>query len=306
MDTQSNFINKILQTTGAGEFTETIYNVPKLKQDEIQVKSIFTGICRSDIDMMTGSFGPLPLHMQGHEGLGQVIAIGPKVDDVKIGDYVATRGEPAYADVYNAKAEEYVKVPEPHPRYIVEPVACGINIVIQPFNEILIRSGKDKRMLILGTGFLAWVAYSLIKIYNLEFNIDVIGSSNKDQWQKVTELKSEPCGKYDVVIDLNNSDLSFNSDLFNNEGLLIMGTQKQITTDFANLLWKACTVIFPSPRTKKFYNCMHDAVFLIQTGKLHVDSFWTKGYNRYSQWQQAFSDGLDRPKNYSRGYLTWL
>jgi threonine dehydrogenase-like Zn-dependent dehydrogenase len=253
--------------------------------------------------MMQGNFGPLPLNMQGHEGLGQVIQIGSEVEDVQVGDYVATRGEPAYADVYDARINEYVKVPEAHPRYIIEPVACGINIIEQPFHEIVKRSGPGKRLLILGSGFLAWVAYNTIKINQLDFEITVVGNSNKDIWKD--QLISNYSGTYDVVIDLSTNSYVFDCPIVNNQALVIFGAQKQVSTDFGNLLWKACTMVFPSPRNNKFYSCMQDAVFWIQTGKLNVDKFWTKGYNRDTEWQQAFRDGLVRPKNYSRGYLIW-
>ena len=43
-----------------------------LSSISIEVKALMTGVCRSDIDMMNGNFGPLPLEMQGHEGLGEV------------------------------------------------------------------------------------------------------------------------------------------------------------------------------------------------------------------------------------------
>jgi threonine dehydrogenase-like Zn-dependent dehydrogenase len=114
-------MNKVLATTGKGSFTEEEYVLPDLTPTEITVKAVMTGVCRSDIDMMSGDFGPLPLHMQGHEGLGRVVDIGSEVSDVKVGDLVATRGEPAYADYYNVRAREYVKVPEANPRYILEP-----------------------------------------------------------------------------------------------------------------------------------------------------------------------------------------
>ena len=103
-------MNKVLATTGKGSFTEEEYVLPDLTPTEITVKAVMTGVCRSDIDMMSGDFGPLPLHMQGHEGLGRVVGIGSEVSDVKVGDLVATRGEPAYADYYNVRAREYVKV----------------------------------------------------------------------------------------------------------------------------------------------------------------------------------------------------
>ena len=122
-------MTRCLQTTGQGYFEEVTYDIPPLTENEICVRAVMTGVCRSDIDMMQGNFGPLPLHMQGHEGLGEVIGIGANITNVKFGDFVATRGEPAYADIYNVRKDEYVQVPEAHPRYILEPVACGINAV---------------------------------------------------------------------------------------------------------------------------------------------------------------------------------
>lgn len=294
---------RLLNTAGHGKFEETSWTVPEISESEITVRAIMTGVCRSDIDMMCGNFGPLPLHMQGHEGLGQVVALGCEVSDVAIGDYVATRGEPAYADYYNVRAGEYVKVPAAEPKYILEPVACGVNVVQQPMREITERSGPGRRLLILGSGFLAWAAYNTIKINNLDFEITVIGNSNRELWGD--RLSSFYGGKFDVVIDLSNRDDVFTKDILHNESLVVFGVEKTITTSFNNLLWKACTMIFPSPRTNGFYQCMQLAEKWITNGSLTVDKFWTKGYNRNSEWQQAFNDGADRPEAYSRGYIYW-
>jgi hypothetical protein len=50
---------------------------------------------------------------------------------------------------------------------------------------------------------------------------------------------------------------------------------------------------------------MTQARWLIENGELSVDSFWTKAYNRTTEWQQAFADGVNRPNGYSRGYIKW-
>ena len=292
---------KLLKTVGDGKFVETTWLKPYITDDEIEVKSILTGVCRSDIDMMTGSFGPLPDNMQGHEGVGQVTNVGALVNDIAIGDYVATRGEPAYADYYNVKQQEWVKIPSPDPKYIIEPVACGINLIRQAQSEIEKRSGD---ILILGSGFLAWVAYNTIKLDNFKNNIDVVGRSNKDIWNDVL-LESIPDKKYDIVIDLSNGTDIFDKDILANQALIIFGAQKQVTTDFSNLLWKACTMIFPSPRNPEFTWVMKRAAYWIESGQLDVDKFWTKCYNRNTEWQQAFADGKDRPSGYSRGYIKW-
>lgn len=294
---------RVLQTVGEGEFKEVTWDKPEPDDYQIEVQAVMTGVCRSDIDMMNGDFGPLPLEMQGHEGLGIVTKIGANIHDVKVGDYVATRGEPAYADFYNVEDEHYVKVPELSPKYILEPVACALNCIDQAHNEIRYRA--TGRILILGSGFLAWVIYNAL-INNPEFvnaEINVVGGSNRDLWGN--KLQLEPTGEYSVVFDLSNRTDIFDKPILKEQALIIFGAQKEVTTDFSNLLWKACTMVFPSPRYIGFYRSMRKAANLIQNGQVEVDKFWTKAYNRDTEWQQAFADGNNRPQGYSRGYIYW-
>ncbi len=300
MDTSTSggSMTRCLQTTGQGYFEEVTYDVPPLTEDEICVRAVMTGVCRSDIDMMQGNFGPLPLHMQGHEGLGQVIGIGANITNINFGDYVATRGEPAYADIYNVRKDEYVQVPEAHPRYIIEPVACGINAV-----DVADVSRQDK-ILIIGSGFLAWVAYHTLTKFKHCENVDVLGSSNIELWGD--KLLMGTTDSYDVVIDLSGKyELGTEINL-NNNALIVDAVGKSVSKEEAQQqLWKAVTTIKPSPRNPNFHQCMKDAVWMIENGYLDVDSFWTKAYNRNTAWQQAFADGADRPNGYSRGYIKW-
>lgn len=291
-------MTRCLQTTGQGYFEEVTYDVPPLSANEISVRAVMTGVCRSDIDMMMGNFGPLPLHMQGHEGLGQVIAVGGDITNVAIGDFVATRGEPAYADMYNVRADEYVWVPEAHPRFILEPVACGINTV-----DVADCARQDK-ILVIGSGFLAWVAYHTLTKFKHCEHVDVIGSSNIELWGD--RLLIGTSESYDVVIDLSGKyELGIDIGL-NNNALIIDAVGKAVSHKEAQTqLWKAVTTIKPSPRNPNFHQCMKDAVWMIENGYLEVDSFWTRGYNRNIEWQQAFADGVDRPNGYSRGYIKW-
>jgi hypothetical protein len=293
---------RLLHTTGQGKFEETIWDKPDIGPDEIEVKNIMTGVCRSDIDMMNGNFGPLPLNMQGHEGLGQVTKVGMYLTGVKVGDFVATRGEPAYADYYNVRKKEFVIVPEADPKYILEPIACGINVIYQ--NLELLATKKLPRILILGSGFLAWVAYNAIQRSQLRVKeVVVVGKNNKDLWGDI--LSEEYQGTFDIIVDLSDRTDVFDKPIVNNEAIVIFGAQKMVTTDFSNLLWKACTMIFPSPRTDKFHMAMIIAESWIRLNSLDISSFWTKGYDRDTEWQQAFEDGQNRPKNYSRGYIKW-
>jgi threonine dehydrogenase-like Zn-dependent dehydrogenase len=294
---------RLLATTGQGSFEELQWDKPAITDDEIEVRAVMTGVCRSDIDMMQGNFGPLPLHMQGHEGLGIVVEVGKNVTDVVPGDYVATRGEPAYADYYNVRQGEYVQVPEAHPKYIIEPVACGLNVVDQAIREIIERQGANKRLLINGSGFLAWVAYHRLKSLGLRFQIDVLGSSNLELWGD--KLLLGTTDTYDVIIDLGGRLDYFDGASLNDNALIVLASQRKVTTDFGPLLWKACNIIFPSPRTPGFHQCMKDAVWMIQNKYLNIDKFWTTSYNRNTEWHKAFEDGVNRPEGYSRGYIKW-
>jgi threonine dehydrogenase-like Zn-dependent dehydrogenase len=292
-------MTRCLQTTGQGFFEEVEYDKPEPTSDQIEVRAVMTGVCRSDIDMMMGNFGPLPLSMQGHEGLGQVTRVGSLVTGVKEGDYVATRGEPAYADYYNVRNDEFVVVPEAHPRYILEPVACGINCIVDDF-----KNRANTKTIILGSGFLAWVVYNALKLYFPRMEIDVLGSSNQELWGDKLLLGTSD--SYDVVIDLSGKyELGTEINL-NNNALIVDAVGKAVSREEAQQqLWKAITTIKPSPRNANFHQCMKDAVWMIENGYLEVDSFWTRGYNRNIEWQEAFADGKDRPDGYSRGYIKW-
>lgn len=299
----------LLHTVGDGEFKETIWTVPEMREDQIRVRAVMTGVCRSDIDMMQGNFGPLPLNMQGHEGLGQVVALGNQVTGLAVGDYVATRGEPAYADYYNCDPGTYVQVPSAEPRYILEPVACGINLLYQNLQALrdISANRTNPRLAILGTGFLAWVAYHSLRNLGLRFDVEVLGRSNAGHWGHYCTLRQKLTGKYDVIVDLSNNIDYFNQPVFAEQALVIMGSEKSppATTAFSQLLWNSCTMSFPSPRNSEFIRCMELARDHIQDGQLEVDIFWTRSYNRSTAWRQAFEDGVNRPQDYSRGYIEW-
>ena len=83
---------RCLQTTGQGYFEQVTYDLPSVGPTDIFVKAVMTGVCRSDIDMMQGNFGPLPLSMQGHEGLAQVISTGANVGMVQKALFLVNTG----------------------------------------------------------------------------------------------------------------------------------------------------------------------------------------------------------------------
>jgi len=301
---------KILYTSGNGVFEEAKYSPGTLDVQDIHVRAVMTGVCRSDIATMNGDFGPLPIHMQGHEGLAQVIAVGSGVSGVQPGEYVATRGEPAYADEYHVKPGQWVVVPEADPKWILEPVACGVNCVLQARHAITLQTMITPlpRAVIIGSGFLAKIVLQTFRILHPEISVDVIGSSNQEWFgDNGAPLLTDFDGTYDIVVDLKEDDRVFNTDCINENALVIMATEKPngVDTTLANMLWKAVTMIFPSPRAPSFYEAMCLSKSWIESGSLTVDNFWDRAYSRDNEWQDAFNDANNRSGNYGRGYIQW-
>nr|WP_235181298.1 alcohol dehydrogenase catalytic domain-containing protein [Thermodesulfobacterium commune] len=63
--------------------------VPEVEEDEILVKVYFCGICHTELDEIEGRATPdiLPV-VPGHQIVGEVVEVGPKVEKFKIGDKV--------------------------------------------------------------------------------------------------------------------------------------------------------------------------------------------------------------------------
>ena len=74
---------KLFYTTGKNDIHEIVWDKPEPKDNEIEVRSIYTGICSSDVAMFDGTFTTLPKEIQGHECIGQVTKIGEYVQVTK-------------------------------------------------------------------------------------------------------------------------------------------------------------------------------------------------------------------------------
>ena len=300
-------MTRLFYTTGQQDIIYEDWDKPEITDNEIEVQSVFTGVCRSDIDMYCGKFQLLPKSIQGHESVGIVTKVGKDIKDVKAGDYVATRGEPAFADFYNCPKNRYVKIPELSPKYIIEPIACAINIA---------RACKFKKdsssVLILGTGFLATVVYTWLALTHTSLEATVVGRSNKEFWNnqanaKLVSIDDIIGRKFDQVIDISENPEYLNLNLYAEGANIIMAAEKHPAANitFSQFLWNAVTIVFPSPRNDDFYFCMTEAVNLISRGKIDAASQWSKSYNRETEVELAFKEGLHRAPGYGRGYIEW-
>lgn len=75
--------------TGVGEPLEIqAVDLASPKANEVMVKVEATGVCHSDLNALNDETTPIPTIL-GHEGAGLVVAVGPNVRNVKVGDKVA-------------------------------------------------------------------------------------------------------------------------------------------------------------------------------------------------------------------------
>jgi S-(hydroxymethyl)glutathione dehydrogenase/alcohol dehydrogenase len=65
---------------------------------EVKVKIEATGVCHSDLSVMTGTIPQPAPCILGHEGAGIVAEIGEGVTDVKVGDHVIIAWSPPWGE----------------------------------------------------------------------------------------------------------------------------------------------------------------------------------------------------------------
>jgi len=312
---------KCLHSYGNNIVEEYDIPTPKCPNNGILVKTLMTGVCRSDIAQYQGLEKGVPLGVFGHEGLGQVIEVGKNFvsdrdEPVFVGNIVSSWSDPAYADFYTAKANEFVIVPEASPKFILQPVACALNIYFQTRKFMKFMGLTDQEILLLGSGFMATIIGEASKAFNDKFT--VVGRANADVWDELKINRFDSVGslqdathrKFKVIIDISSKAENFHfihSSLAEHEALIAYaGTPTEdVQTNFFENCWACHTFIMPSPRNSDFNDAMAMARDLVIQNKLDTERLWTQGYDRYTEFKQAFSDGAFRSPGYIRGYLRY-
>lgn len=316
---------KLLHSFEAKQIGEYEWEKPEITADEIEIKTLLCGICRSDI----GSYNRFELMPYtdeanpngklggfGHEGLGIVTKIGANITDVKVGEMVSTWGDPAFAYYYNVKKGEYAIVPEASPKYILQPTACSINIAVKTLDTCtLLQRNENPNILLLGSGFMSLVIGQYFIATNKSF--DIVGSSNKNEWSKLgvtmKSIKDVTGNQYDAVIDLTSKAENWNLitelKLLRPEGILCYASTPYtpVTTNFFEQCWNCFTIIMPSPRNSDFGDIMKLTANLIMSGHVDPTSYWTNAYDRHDleSVKLGFEEGTNRTPEYIRGFLVY-
>ena len=135
---------------------------------EVLVAPLYVGVCGSDLDLLRGT-RPLGTHIMGHEGVAEVVAVGPDVSQLSIGQFVTflpnNPNDPA--DILGVSSEGLYQqrlliTSAALARGMVVPLASGIPLVcgplIEPFATVLYgqrlleQIGSPKSMAVVGAG----------------------------------------------------------------------------------------------------------------------------------------------------------
>lgn len=229
-----NFINKIIR---------------KIPKDHCLIKMKYCGICSSDIyrgfDNMAYHY---PLTM-GHELSGEIVSIGKKIKNFKVGDrvvvfplipckkceqckkksfnmcksysYYGSRQNGGFSEYILSKEWNLLKIPKKiksEDAACIEPMSIGTHSI----NKVKFALNKNKKILIIGAGFIGMIILEILKkIYkekklyildrnNFKLNIaskhtkNIINVSKKNK-NKISELNDQ----FDLIFEASGNNNNF-------------------------------------------------------------------------------------------------
>lgn len=82
-------VNAFAANEPAGILKPFKYELPELGSDQVDIKVHYCGLCHSDLSMLNNEWGMTQYpFVPGHEVVGEVVAIGSEVKNMKPGDLV--------------------------------------------------------------------------------------------------------------------------------------------------------------------------------------------------------------------------
>src|SRR5512132_2584279 len=166
---------------------------PVVGAADVLVRSREAGLCRTDIEMMTGLFTDprwvrFPV-IPGHEWAGTVVEVGPDVESVEVGDRVVCEGfivchrcrrcrsgETQWCERIEALGftrpggyAELVAVPEQVVHRLPEHVSFDAGVLVEPASVVLrglekARPEAGETMGVIGVGTLGALAIALLRL----------------------------------------------------------------------------------------------------------------------------------------------
>jgi len=290
---------------------------------EIRVKLEGCGVCGSNLPTWEGREWfkyPLTPGAPGHEGWGVVDAVGPGVQNFRLGDRVATLSNSAYAEYDVVSTDSAVVLPlslqgMPFPG---EPLGCAMNI----FRRSDIQPGQT--VAIIGIGFLGALVTRLavnagarvIAITRRPFALELarqFGASEcipmDDHWKIIDRVKQLTASQLcDRVIEVVGEQwpLDLAAELTRERGKLIIAGYHQDGPRQVNMQlwnWRGLDVINAHERDPQVYlEGIRLAVDAVASGKLDPTPLYTHTF-KLDELNQAFEAMRKRPDGFLKALI---
>ena len=295
---------------------------PEIQDDECLVKVKVCGVCHSEIHQWNEKITGLeyPRHI-GHEVAGEIINIGSKVTDYKIGNRVAvwTDGK-GYAEKVAAKSDTLSLISDqiPYEQALSEPIACTTNGVMKAniqLNDIVV---------LVGTGFMGLILLQQVKLLGAQkiiavdvreemlelakqLGADVIINPLKEN--SVEKVKSLTGGKgADVCFEIGGVEGTLNAaaGLCRMEGKLVIfgyhpGPRK--INDLGYWNWMAFDIINAHFRNiNTILNGTRIGMALLNGGKINMAPLITHTYS-LEEIEKAFIAAKEKPEGFIKAVI---
>jgi threonine dehydrogenase-like Zn-dependent dehydrogenase len=297
--------------------------LPEPGEGMVRVRLEGSGVCGSNLPPWEGRSWfeyPFQAGAPGHEGWGEIDAVGPKVSKVSIGERVALLSYNAYAEYDVANENAVVRLPsalakKPFPG---EPLACAVNV----FRRCQI--GPGQTVAIVGAGFLGALLTQLVseagakvlaisrRAFALEMAracgaVETLDSANRERVLERVRAVTSGHG-CDCVIEAagQQETLELASELTRERGRLVIAGYHQDGPRQINLQlwnWRGLDVINAHERDPKVYvDGMQAAVELTSQGRLEPFPLFTHTL-RLDELGKAFTLMQERPEKFLKALV---
>lgn len=309
--------------TGPGQVAVERPDRPEPGPGQLRVRLEGCGVCASNLTPWAGpdwmSFPTLPGDL-GHEGWGVVDAVGEGVEDLNVGDRVATLSHHSYAEYDLADASQVVRLPpeldgQPFPG---EPLGCAMNI----FARSGIEAGQT--VAIVGIGFLGALLTRLAcnagaRVIAISRRASSLALARRfgadetiameDHYAIIEEVKALTGGRFcDVVIEAVGKQwpLDLAAELTAERGRLVIAGYHQDGPRQVNMQlwnWRGFDVINAHERDPAAYAAgVRAAIAEIVSGRLDPAPLYTHAYP-LEQLDAALDATRDRPDGFVKALI---
>jgi threonine dehydrogenase-like Zn-dependent dehydrogenase len=300
-------------------------SIPKPKEGEVRIRLRGSGVCASNLATWEGmpwTQYPTEPGGLGHEGWGEIDAVGAGVTEWKPGDPVAALSYKAYAEYDVASSDSVVRLPDGFrgKDFPGESLGCAMNI----FRRSEIKAGQT--LAIVGVGFLGAILTRLashagarvIAISRRPFSLEIakmMGAAEvipmDDHGKIIEQVKKLTNGVFcDRVIEAVGKQwpLDLSAEICRERGRLIIAGYHQDGPRQVNMWlwnWRGLDVINAHERDAKIYlQGIREAIQAVADGVLNPAPLYTHRYS-LERLGEALSATRDRPEGFLKALVTY-